>query len=510
MSELLAVLFAVFVSTFAIKGYVDYQQIGNDNIRAVATAQQQRQIFDAASTYIKQNNAAIVASSSASTPAIITVAMLQASSVGLLPASFSATNPYGQTWQVQVLQPSTNNLQALVLSIGGETILDKQGAKMAGIMGASGGMIPQNDSGIFAGGAANAYGAFGGWKIATTGYTSVSGGHPAALLAFNAGQMVSNALYRNAVPGQPQLNQMATAIDMTNNDINNIGTAHANTIDGTTINSTTLTSTNINSTNINSTNVNSANVNSTNDTTGVLRANTAILPGGQNLQVGNSFFYGDTVNSAIRQPGDVYFQSSNGGPLPSLRSVQDIDATGNIFAAALTMGNSIFTGDSTNTTIQQNGGLYLHNSSNVPSDIGQVGSIYSSGVYVAQLDDWAMVARNGSNVDNAQPQTSAGSLYVNDVYIRSIGKWASQLQSGGSFQSYNSVGTTGTATTDLIMVIVGCYDCSVTANVNGVQRAYEDKRDKYGQGSISMTVPIRKGESWSVTGALTIGVMQIY
>ena len=146
--------------------------------------------------------------------------MLQA--VNLLDGSFSATNAFGQTWQTQVLQPSAGNLQAVVMSYGGTAMSDKIASKIAGLVGAQGGFIPKNDSGIYAAG--TAYGSFGGWIASTANYGSISGGHLAALLAFNNGQLTSNYLYRNAVPGQPQLNRMGTALDMGGNNLNNAGT----------------------------------------------------------------------------------------------------------------------------------------------------------------------------------------------------------------------------------------------------------------------------------------------
>lgn len=230
MSEILGVLFAVFVGIMMIPNLMGFQQASSENIRAAATAQQQKDLLAAATIYNKQNALALQAAATASSPVVISVAMLQAPGVNLLPASFSAQNPYGQTWQIEVLQPSPAVLQSLAMSTGGEAISDKQAAKIASMVGASGGFIPQNDSGTFPGGSANAYGAYSGWKVSMNSYVSVSGGHPAALLTLSNGQLVSNYLYRNAVPGQPQLNQMNTAIDMNANNINNVSTLGANAV----------------------------------------------------------------------------------------------------------------------------------------------------------------------------------------------------------------------------------------------------------------------------------------
>ena len=214
MSEILGVLFAILVGTLVIPKFADFQRTSNDNTRAAITAQQQKQLYTASTTYIQQNAVAVQGVATPTVPATITVAMLQAAGVDLLPASFSAVNPYGQTWQIQVLEPTANNLQALVFATGGTAIQDKQAGKIAAIVGASGGLIPLNDSGIYAGGAANAVGTASGWTIPTANYTTITGGTPAALLTFNNGQMTSNYLYRNAVPGQPQLNTMNTPLLM--------------------------------------------------------------------------------------------------------------------------------------------------------------------------------------------------------------------------------------------------------------------------------------------------------
>lgn len=228
MSEVLGLLFAVIVGLTFIPTLSSYTQTANDNTRAATTSQQQKKLIDASSAYVQQYSSNIQSVASATTPAIITVPMLQA--VQLLDSSFSATNPFGQTWQTQVLQPSAGNLQALVMSYGGTAMTDKVASKIAGLVGAQGGFIPKNDSGAFAGGAGTAYGAYSGWTMPTANYTSISGGHLASLLTFNNGQLTSNYLYRNSVPGQPNLNRMNTAIDMAGNNINNAGTVSAATV----------------------------------------------------------------------------------------------------------------------------------------------------------------------------------------------------------------------------------------------------------------------------------------
>lgn len=227
MSEVLGLLFAVIVGLSFVPTLSRLSQTASDNTRATTTAQQQKKLIDASTQYIQQYSANVQSVATATSPAVITVPMLQA--VHLLDASFSATNPFGQTWQTEVLQPSAGNLQAFVMTYGGPVMNDMIASKIASLVGQPGGFIPKNDSGAYAGGAATAYGAYGGWTQATANYSSISGGHLAALLTFNNGQLTSNYLYRNAVPGQPQVNRMGTAIDMGGNNLNNAGTVNAQT-----------------------------------------------------------------------------------------------------------------------------------------------------------------------------------------------------------------------------------------------------------------------------------------
>lgn len=213
MSELIGVLLATLVTIFGIKTYTNFQEVSNQAVIAATTASEWAQVNAAATQYIQQNAIAIQAVATASTPAVISIAMLQAAAVNLLPASFSATNPYQQTWQLEVLQPTTGNLQALVMSVGGQTLSDKQAMAVAQLIGAQGGIIPKNDSGLYST-PNTAYGVAGSWQISTASYTGVSMGELADLQVFNNGQLQNPYVYRNAVPGQPQLNSMNTPLLM--------------------------------------------------------------------------------------------------------------------------------------------------------------------------------------------------------------------------------------------------------------------------------------------------------
>lgn len=227
MDAILGSLVAILISLLGYGGLNHWAQIGADNIRSAAAASQML-IFDKASQqYIEDNAATIAAIATSAAPVTITTAQMVAANY--LPSGFSGTNPFQQTYLLQVLQPSSGQLQGLVTTQGGTAIGSNRNYKqlvlIAAQMGAQGGFVP------YAGQAgagtsmtsANAYGAYGAWTVPLTGYTAPGSGHLASLLSFNASQNTSSSfLYRVAVPGQPQLNSMQTDLGMT--DVG--GTAH--------------------------------------------------------------------------------------------------------------------------------------------------------------------------------------------------------------------------------------------------------------------------------------------
>ncbi len=217
MDSVLGLLVAALVMMLGIRTYTVYETAADQNTIATITASEWQQMNTAATSYIQANSTAIEGVATATTPATITVAMLQAPTVNLLPASFSPTNPYGQSWEVLVLQPSAGVLQSLVMTTGGTTLKDKQLNQIANLVGVQGGFIPDNDSTLYSAGAV--YGVGSAWQVSEAGYTGAAPGHLAALLMNVNGQTQSAYLYRNAVPGQPQLNTMNTPLIMSATEI---------------------------------------------------------------------------------------------------------------------------------------------------------------------------------------------------------------------------------------------------------------------------------------------------
>ena len=310
-----------------------------DQVRATATALQMAHIQKAAEAYITTNAAAVEANSTASSPAIITVPMLV--NTGFLPNGFNSMNPYGQTWQVQVLQPAANQLQALVLGVGGNAIPAKQSGMIATTAGDSGGVIGGGSGDFAVPGCAGgeACGAYAGWSVSTAGYQNVAAAHPAALIEYANNQLQSDYLYRVAVPGQPQLNTMQTNLNMGANSVNN-----ANEVN----------------------------------------AQSETLAGGQPngqygaLQIGSNYYYGDSSNAAVRTPGSFYIQNQNGSGPAQIAEVSNVWGSGELQGGYINSTgdvNAQYNSTANNAFSMDNGSWWANNA----GDSSQSGSLWASG-----------------------------------------------------------------------------------------------------------------------------------
>ena len=69
------------------------------------------------------------------------------------------------------------------------------------------------------------------------------------------------------------------------------------------------------------------------------------------------------------------------------------------------------------------------------------------------------------------------------------------------FGSYSSVSASGTVTTDGIITAKSYSNTWIAGYVNGLQVMETAGRSKYGQGCCSISFPVPKGASYSVSGA---------
>lgn len=185
-------------------------------------------VIDAVSEYAKEHSAELLASSTATTAT--EVAFNDLRTEGLLMTGFADRNAWGQTYRIFVLEPSSGVLQPVVLTYGGRSHSAQQALfanatvpATASLSGASGGFIP---TGTLPGQATTELrGAYGGWVLPLSG-TNIpipEPGHLGGMAFLHNGEIRQDYLYRLAIPGKPELNEMHTELDMTTNAIRNVG-----------------------------------------------------------------------------------------------------------------------------------------------------------------------------------------------------------------------------------------------------------------------------------------------
>lgn len=219
MSSILSLLFAALFTMSGIGGLIAWQKQGASIQRAAATATQLQAITAAAQLYVQANAATLQGLATATAATTVSIPVLQAG--GYLSTNIATTNPYGQTWTVQVLQPTAGTLQALVLSTGGLAIPNTFTPTIAAMTGASGGFIPA--AGQYGAGTPlnTAIGAYNGWTLSLTGYANPGPGHVVALASYSNAALSNTYLNRVAVPGQPALTTMQTTLNMGGNPLQN-------------------------------------------------------------------------------------------------------------------------------------------------------------------------------------------------------------------------------------------------------------------------------------------------
>lgn len=189
--------------------------------RNALTGHQMKLIGEAGRAYIRDNLGTIASTASATTPYLIPVSTLVSSSYAL--TGSSSTNAYGQSMCILVLQPTTGNYEAMLVSEGGTAVSDMDIGEIASVMNGEGGGIISTATSYFTGVGT-------GWKFSigsfanvnnkgqncsgSAGSPSLTSGHPVMALFFPGGDPSGGAVLRNLVPGQESLNAMSTPLIM--------------------------------------------------------------------------------------------------------------------------------------------------------------------------------------------------------------------------------------------------------------------------------------------------------
>lgn len=205
-------------------GLVGLMKIGNafhDDAKNALYADSARQYGAASRNYIRDNYATIAASATSTNAYVITAPMLVAG--GYLPTGATSKVGFRQDICTLVMQPSAGKLNGLVVSEQGDDLDDVTLSNIVGIGGASMGSVLSSAATLVTG-------AKGGWSFpvsdfdasvnqlaqrcdgVTAGPVRVAKGHIAIALWYEGNAAETSTLYRDAVPGQPQLNRMNTPI----------------------------------------------------------------------------------------------------------------------------------------------------------------------------------------------------------------------------------------------------------------------------------------------------------
>ncbi|PRV60272.1 Shufflon protein B, partial [Salmonella enterica subsp. enterica serovar Weltevreden] len=191
-------------------------------------AMQTNRFTQAASSYVGRFYPTVLAAATTTKPVVVTSQMLK--NTGLLPASFSETNSYGQQYQAMIVRNQQNQelLQGMVVSRGGHAMpFTALNQISKDITAGFGGYVEDGQTAV---------GAMRSWRIALSSYgTSTGRGHLAVMLStddLSGAREDGDRLYRFQVNGRPDLNKMHTAIDMGGNNLNSVGTVTASNVAG--------------------------------------------------------------------------------------------------------------------------------------------------------------------------------------------------------------------------------------------------------------------------------------
>ena len=383
MRDLWGVTVALLISLLFMVSLMRLENGAHQDTIQLAVAQQAQTLEKAAAGYIAQYQTQLLAATTATTPATITVPMLVATK--FLPTSTDATDIYGQSWQVEVLQPSSGELQAFLITTG-RSLDNLAGVDIAQEIGSNGGFYPQPSSVYPAG---TIMGTGGAWEQTAADWHVGQG--ELAVYVDTSGGTNADYLYRNAVPGDLQANTMNTPLIMSAIETSGAACASSGAI--------------------------------AQDGTGWLLS----CQSGKWESVGGGQWKAPVATySALpgsgNKTGDVRLTMDtdrafawNGGSWVALA----VDQNGNLTVPEeLTAANSRITDDQTVGANQSIGGNESVRGSATIRGIETVG-----GTVYSNSGGWGEIT--SATGGQASP---AGSEDVNDVYVRSTGLWLSHTQ----------------------------------------------------------------------------------
>jgi hypothetical protein len=183
-------------------------------------------VADAAAGYARKHNAELLPASAAASGPTISLDTLR--NEGFLRQNFSNTNLWGQTYNVYVRRPTADSekLRILVVTSGGSEKNRKfRNVTVPGtarLMGASGGFVSSDDVPGFSSGNLTAPAKVWALPFSSVGVANPGPGHLGYLSDYDTSDLAGDFLYRVEVPGNPELNEMHTELDMTDHAVENV------------------------------------------------------------------------------------------------------------------------------------------------------------------------------------------------------------------------------------------------------------------------------------------------
>jgi hypothetical protein len=209
---------AALISTMAIPMLLQTGNNWRNTVAAVQAAQVAQELGDATKRYIAANYRSFAPNSDN----LITLTQLKQQ--GFLPFSKTGCTSYGCNWVIEVKGPQAatpNDYEAMVMSQFPQPLPDRVNAVIAANIGATGGVIPTNDSRVYGSQAAcsrvsdlvagtKAYGI--SWQQDLTPYTSATCGQIAVLVSFDSSVADDLYFHRSYNNGLVQYNTLLTPL----------------------------------------------------------------------------------------------------------------------------------------------------------------------------------------------------------------------------------------------------------------------------------------------------------
>lgn len=223
--EVLLSLSLISVGMVGVNRLVDSYVVDTKN---AAVADQLKTSAQAYRAYVRNNYSTILAVATQDKPYLVTHTDLSLGNY--LPPGSNGRTVYGQTICALVRKNNAGSLEALVVTEGGAALNNLDLGSIVSLTGGSAGALYSDDKADTT--PADIVGAQGSWKLPLAQFDNlvnhagkncdgkdqarvrITEGHPVVALWFENDFTQGSALYRDAVPGAPQLNQMNTPLVM--------------------------------------------------------------------------------------------------------------------------------------------------------------------------------------------------------------------------------------------------------------------------------------------------------